>query len=132
MNIEAYDLDSLWRLIRSLQDENKRLKEQLDNVNIPYNTENVFAEKIENIQEYDPDQGGRILNQFITKALANRYFPCSGAGPMYMPREERRTDILPSVIIPGITAFVQNSGVRSKVARHVSTRTGQSLHLRKS
>ncbi len=74
MNIEAYNLDSLRRLVRSLQDENKRLKEQLDKANIPYDTENVFVEKIENIQEYDPDQGGRILNQFITKDLVNRYF----------------------------------------------------------
>ena len=74
MNIEAYNLDSLRRLVRSLQDENKRLKEQLNKANIPYDTENVFAEKIENIQEYDPDQGGRIMNQFITKDLANRYF----------------------------------------------------------
>ena len=74
MNMEAYNLDSLRRLVRSLQDENKRLKEQLDKANIPYDTENVFAAKIENIQEYDPDQGGRILNQFITRELANRYF----------------------------------------------------------
>lgn len=74
MNMEAYNLDSLRRLVRSLQDENKRLKEQLDKANIPYDTENVFVEKIENIQEYDLDQGGRILNQSITKDLANRYF----------------------------------------------------------
>ena len=74
MNIEAYNLDSLRKLVRSLQDENKRLKEQLDKANIPYDTENVFAEKIENLQEYDPDQGGRILSQYITKDLANRYF----------------------------------------------------------
>lgn len=50
MNIEAYNLDSLRKLVRSLQDENKRLKEQLDKANIPYDTENVFAEKIENLQ----------------------------------------------------------------------------------
>ncbi len=74
MNIEAYNLDSLRKLVRSLQDENKRLKEQLDKANIPYDTENVFAEKIENLQEYDPDQGGRILSRYITKDLANRYF----------------------------------------------------------
>lgn len=74
MNMEAYNLDSLRRLVRSLQDENKRLKEQLDKANIPYDTENVFVEKIENIEEYDPDQGGRILNQYITRDLANRYF----------------------------------------------------------
>ncbi len=74
MNIEAYNLDSLRRLVRSLQDENKRLKQQLDKANIPYETENMFAGKIENTQEYDPDQGGRIQNQFITRELANRYF----------------------------------------------------------
>lgn len=56
MNIEAYNLDSLRKLVRSLQNENKRLKEQLEKANIPYDSENVFAEKIENIEEYDPDQ----------------------------------------------------------------------------
>ena len=56
MNIEAYNLDSLRRLVRSLQDENKRLKQQLDKANIPYETENMFAGKIENTQEYDPDR----------------------------------------------------------------------------
>lgn len=74
MNIEAYNLDSLRRLVRSLQDENKRLKQQLDKANIPYDTEDVFAEKIKNTQECDPDQGGRIVNQLITRDLANRYF----------------------------------------------------------
>lgn len=74
MNMEAYNLDSLRRLVRSLQNENKRLKQQLDKANIPYDTENVFVEKIENTQEYDLDQGGRIQNQLITRELANRYF----------------------------------------------------------
>lgn len=58
MNMEAYNLDYLRRLVRSLQDENKRLKQQLDKAKIPYETENVFVEKIEDTQEYDPDQGG--------------------------------------------------------------------------
>lgn len=74
MNIEAYNLDSLRKLVRSLQDENKRLKEQLEKANIPYDAENIFAEKIENIEEYDPDQGGRILDKYITRDLANQYF----------------------------------------------------------
>ena len=74
MNTEAYNLDSLRKLVRSLQDENKRLKEQLEKANIPYDTENVFTEKIENIEAYDPDQGERILNKYITKDLANQYF----------------------------------------------------------
>ena len=55
MNVEAYDLDSLRKLVRSLQDENRRLKELLDKADIAYESENVFKEKIESIEEYDPD-----------------------------------------------------------------------------
>lgn len=74
MQLEAYNLDSLRRLVRSLQDENKRLKDQLIRANIPCIMGNVFEEKIENIEEYDPDQGGRILDKYITRDLANQYF----------------------------------------------------------
>lgn len=34
MNVEAYDLDSLRKLVRSLQDGNRRLKELLDKADI--------------------------------------------------------------------------------------------------
>lgn len=74
MNIEAYNLDSLRKLVRSLQNENKKLKEQLEKANVPYEAENVFEEKIESTEEYDPDQGGRILDKYITKELVNKYF----------------------------------------------------------
>lgn len=74
MNIEAYNLDSLRRLIRSLQDENKRLKAQLNKANIVYESEHVFEEKIETAEEYDPDQGGRILSKYITEDMVNKYF----------------------------------------------------------
>ena len=74
MNIEAYSWDSLRKLVRSLQYENQRLKDQLDKANIAYESENIFEEKIEAIEEYDPDQGGRIQSRYITEELANRYF----------------------------------------------------------
>ena len=74
MNIEAYNLDSLRKLVRDLQDENKRLKELLDKADVAYESENVFEEKIETIEEYDPDQGGRIQSKYITEELANRFF----------------------------------------------------------
>lgn len=74
MNIEAYDLDSLRKLVRSFQNENRRLKELLDKADIAYESENVFEEKIENIEEYDFDQGGRIQSKYITEELANKYF----------------------------------------------------------
>lgn len=74
MNIEAYNLDSLRRLVRSLQDENKKLKAQLNKANIAYEPEFVFEEKIETSEEYDPDQGGRILSKYITEDMVNKYF----------------------------------------------------------
>lgn len=74
MNIEAYNLDSLRKLVRSLQKENKRLKEQLKKADIAYETENVFEEKIEDVSEYDPDQGERIIGRYITDNMVKRYF----------------------------------------------------------
>ena len=46
----------------------------LDKANIAYESENVFEEKIEQIEEYDPDQGGRIQSKYITEELANKFF----------------------------------------------------------
>ena len=69
MNVEAYNLDSLRRLVRSLQNENKKLKAQLDKTNIAYKSEHVFEEKIETAEEYDPDQGGRIISEYITEDM---------------------------------------------------------------
>lgn len=74
MNIEAYNLDSLRKLVRNLQDENKRLKMQLEKANIAYESENPFEEKIETNEDYDPDQGERILSKYITEDLVNKYF----------------------------------------------------------
>ena len=74
MNVEAYNLDSLRALIRSLQDENLRLKALLDQANVAYETADIFDKKLDCIEVYDPDQGGRILDTFITKELANQFF----------------------------------------------------------
>ena len=74
MNIEAYNLDSLRRLVRSLQDENKKLKAQLNKANIAYEPELVFEENIETSEEYDPDQGSRITPRDITGTDAKVFF----------------------------------------------------------
>ena len=47
MNIEAYDLDSLRKIVRSPQNENRRLKELLDKADIAYESENVFEKFLE-------------------------------------------------------------------------------------
>lgn len=74
MNLEAQNLDSLRKLIRELQDENKILNEQLKKANIAYQENNVFEKKVEDVVEYDLDQGERIISRFITEEMANLYF----------------------------------------------------------
>ncbi|WP_342757437.1 hypothetical protein [Kineothrix sedimenti] len=65
MNIEAYDLDSLRKIVRALQKENDALKSQLKKADIAFDALNPFEETIESINEYDPDQGERILGRYM-------------------------------------------------------------------
>ena len=75
MNIEAFNTDTLRKLVRNLQDENKKLREKLDEANIPYEEINLFEQPIDKSAEYDPDQGGRIIHPgYITENMAKRFF----------------------------------------------------------
>ena len=49
--------ESLRKLVRLLEYENRLLKE-----NIPFDEVNPFEETIDNVEEYDPDQGERIVH----------------------------------------------------------------------
>ena len=61
LNIEAYDAEALRKLVRLLEHENRILKDKLKKENIPYDEVNPFEETIDNMEEYDPDQGERIV-----------------------------------------------------------------------
>lgn len=75
MNIEVYDLESLRKIVRLLEYENRILKDKLQKENIPYDEINPFEETIENAEEYDLDQGARIVHPtFITEKMAIRFF----------------------------------------------------------
>ena len=74
MNIEAYNLDSLRRIVRRLFSENRRLKQQLKDANIPFDSEDPFSERVEQKGEYDPDQGARINNPYITENMVRQFF----------------------------------------------------------
>ena len=75
MNIEAYDADSLRKMVRLLEYENKILKDKLKKAGIFYEEVNPFEEKIESAEEYDLDQGNRIVNPpYITEKMAIRFF----------------------------------------------------------
>ena len=74
MNIEAYDAESLRRLVRLLEYENRLLKDKLREENIPYDEVNPFEDTMDNVEEYDPDQGERILAPpYITEEMATHF-----------------------------------------------------------
>ena len=74
MNIDAYNLDSLRTLVRKLEKENQNLKQKLNEANIPYSSENIFDNSSTENAEYDLDQGGRIMERYITENMAKWYF----------------------------------------------------------
>ena len=74
MNLEPHALDSLRKLVRDLQKENKQLPILLEESNIPYGKSEVFSELVTNSPEYDPDQGARILPKYIDEYLATKFF----------------------------------------------------------
>lgn len=75
VNIEAYDVESLRKLVRLFEYENRMLKEKLNRENIPYDEVDPFEATIDNVEEYDTDQGGRINNpSYITEGMAKRFF----------------------------------------------------------
>ena len=74
MNIEQYNLDSLRKIVRELQKENAALKVLLKKAGLSFDTEDVFAEKLTDNEEYDLDQGSRIKGRYIDDDLANRFF----------------------------------------------------------
>ena len=53
MNIEAYDAESLRKLVRLLEYENRLLKDKLKKENIPYDEVNPFEETIQNYHKID-------------------------------------------------------------------------------
>ena len=74
MNIEAYDLDLLRKIVRDLQKENRELRLLLDKKEIPYNNSAVFSDTPSESAEYDLDQGARISHQSINEHLARRFY----------------------------------------------------------
>ena len=104
VNIEAYDTESLRKLVRLLEYENRLLKDKLKKENIPYDEVNPFEETIDNVEEYDPDQGERIVNPpYITDEMAQKFFAMfwgredvyarRGKNGGYFPQCDNRWDV---------------------------------------
>ena len=125
MNIEAFNTDTLRKLVRNLQDENKKLREKLDEANIPYEEINLFEQPIDKSAEYDPDQGGRIIHPgYITESV---FSLCFGEEKMSMPKEQEMVAIFLNVITVGIAICVLNNKRRKYIVMNVAIGNGQGL-----
>ena len=74
MNVEAYDLDTLRKLVRDLQAENKSLKERLAENHIPFESDDVFESVNRAPDDYDPDQASLIEPIIVTDDIARRFY----------------------------------------------------------
>lgn len=132
LNIEAYDADSLRKMVRLLEYENKILKDKLKKAGISYEEVNPFEEKIESAEEYDLDQGNRIVNPpYITEKMAIRFFSMFWGREDYMPEEERTGAIFHNVRIVGMTGFALNNVKRRYCVMNVKIPNGLVWMLKK-
>lgn len=132
MNIEAYDAESLRKLVRLLEYENRILKEKLKKENIPYDEVNPFEETIDNVEEYDPDQGERIVNPpFITEEMATQFFSMFWGREDVFAKRGKTEVIFHNAIIVGMIGYVLNNEARRCFVMSVKIQNGQNWMLRK-
>lgn len=74
MNVEAYDLDTLRKMVRDLQAENKSLKERLTENHIPFESDDVFESASRAPDEFDPDKASLIEPISVTADVARAFF----------------------------------------------------------
>ena len=74
IKLESYNLDTLRKLIRTLQAENKTLRELLAEKQIPVEESRVFQQGSNEPDDYDPDQGSRIMPFSVDDDLARRFY----------------------------------------------------------
>lgn len=94
MNLKAYDVDSLRKIVRELQEENEELREQLHRQNIPAAESQAFLIR-RNEDLYDPDQGARIEHPFITREMLNLFYKMFQGRPDVYARRGRKGGYYP-------------------------------------
>lgn len=130
MNVEVYNLDSLRKLVRNLQDENRKLRELLDKADITFDSKNVFEEKIEKMRSTIPTREYASKENILPKNWQINILQCFGEEWMFVPKEVRKGDIFHSVITDGMTGYARNSEVKKSIVNPVSIRSGQNLSLK--
>lgn len=103
-------IKSLQSRIQALEDENRLLKERLEEAGVSY--ANIVSGDAEGVVElYDPDQGARIKKFDVTDKIASDFFMMFCRGRMCMifviriPKRGR-TGIIRSALTAGIVAAI--------------------------
>ena len=73
MRINEHNLESLRKIVRDLQQENQALKAILEENSIPFESRNVLEEQFLP-DEYDEDQGARILPYYPNEDMAREFY----------------------------------------------------------
>lgn len=104
-------INSLQSRIQALEDENRLLKERLDEAGVSY--ADIVSGDAEGVVElYDPDQGARIKKFDVTDKIASDFFMmfCRGRKDLYDLRytnpKRGRTGIIRSTLTAGIVAAI--------------------------
>lgn len=104
-------INSLQSRIQALEDENRLLKERLDEAGVSY--ADIVSGDAEGVVElYDPDQGARIKKFDVTDKIASDFFMmfCRGRKDLYDLRytnpKRGRTGIIRSALTAGIVAAI--------------------------
>ena len=132
MNIEAYDADSLRKMVRLLEYENKISKNKLKKAGIYYEEVNPFEEKIESAEEYDLDQGNRIVNPpYIAEKMAIRFFSMFWGREDVYARRGKNGGYFSQYANVGMTGFVLNNVKRRYFVMNVKIPNGLVWMLKK-
>lgn len=133
MITEAYNTDSLRKIIRSLECENRILKEKLRSAGIPFSSSNPFEDKAEEQKDFDPDQGGRIIfPDYISDDMTKRFFAVFWGRQDVYAKRGKMGDIIRNAVIVGMISFVPNAEVKKLFAMDVSIENGFHLSYGKS
>ena len=103
-------IKSLQSRIQALEDENRLLKERLEEAGVSY--ADIVSGDAEGVVElYDPDQGARIKKFDVTDKIASDFFMMFCRGRMCMIfviriQKRGRTGIIRSALTAGIVAAI--------------------------
>ena len=112
-------IEELRSRIQTLENENRLLKERLDEAGISY-ADIVLNDSDEYIDLYDPDQGARIKRFEVTDKVASDFFMMFCRGRMCMTfdiqiQRQGKMGITHSALIAGIEAVISRKKTVSDV-----------------